>query len=326
MIVELVSSLFDDNSKFQKLNHLFIFFEIGKHKLYLEDDISESEWILSNMHLKSFCELGYKDSVYIPKKDIQLKIESDNNLDYNIYSLEDGYVFLENNLIIFVENASSDRLFLNALFKNLLPESKRINDAISNRWLNIIGPGGKNEIIKAINNELRRYRGEKSPNDIFLRAIVIIDSDKKHPNDEIGSEQKKIVEYCLEKSIDCHILAKREIENYVPNESFENLLSFPVSVEYIKLTNEQSSFYDLEKGFGNKNLNTLDVQIQTLFKSIGEKEEGILRKGFISIDKFSPKKEIPNLFKHKNTNRKTLIDKCSNNELLDIIDKINQFL
>ena len=103
MIVELDSSLFDDSLKFQKLNHLFVFFEEGRHKLYLREDISNTQWLLSNNHLREFCEAAYKDSIYVPKGDIQLFINLQNNIASKIYSLEDGYIYLQNNLIIFVE-------------------------------------------------------------------------------------------------------------------------------------------------------------------------------------------------------------------------------
>lgn len=326
MIVELDLSLFNNDLNFQKLNHLFVFFETGKHIIYSNDDISQTQWILSNNHYQSFCEMVYKDSVYMNKKDVQLKIEHENDISSKIYSLEDAYIYIQNNLIIFVENATSDRLFLNSIFKNFMPECEKINFAFRNRWIELNGPGGKNEIKKAINNKLRKFRTEKSCNDIYLRAIVIIDSDKKFPDDDIGNSQIEIEAYCLEKKISCHILNKREIENYIPVEAFQELSNHKIVEEYKKLTNDQSSFYDLEKGFKNKNLNAHDEQIQVLFKNIGTKEEGILRRGFESIGDFNPKQQLPLLFNHKNTNRETLTNKCGNNELLDIIAMINKLL
>ncbi len=326
MIVELDLNLFNDDLKFQKLNHLFVFFETGKHIIYLKDDISQTQWVLSNNHHKSLCEMSYKDSAYIQKKDVQLKIKHENDISSKIYSLEDGYIYLQNELIIFVENATSDRLFLNSIFKKFVPECENINFALRNRWIKLIGPGGKNEIKKAINNELRIFRSEKSCNDIYLRAIVIIDSDKKFPHDNIGFSQKEIKDYCLEKNIICHILNKREIENYIPIEAFQDISNYPIVEEYKRLTNDQSSFYDLEEGFKNKNLNTLDEHIQGLFNNIGTKEEGILRRGFNSIEGYNPKQLLPLLFNHKNTNRETLTAKCGNNELLDIIAIINKLL
>lgn len=325
MIVELDSSLFNNNLNFQKLNHLFVFFETGKHTLYLNEDISLSQWVISNNYFKSFCEISYKDSAYIQKKDIQLKIDLENNIKSKIYSLHDGYLYLENNLIIFVENATSDRLFLNSIFKNFIPECDNINIAIRNRWINIIGPGGKNEIKKTINNELRKYRSEKSCNDIYVRAIVIIDSDKKFPDDDIGKAQIELEQYCVDKNIVCHILSKREIENYIPFEAFEHLSDKSIVKEYKKLTNEQSSFYDLEKGFGVKLENQKD-EIKELFRGINVTQEGILRDGFKSIDGFNPKQEIPKLFNNKNISRKSLADKCDDNELLEIINEINKLL
>lgn len=322
MITELEADLFSNPDNFTKLNHLFVFFEKGKHEMFLSVDVSESDWI-DNKSKKDFCETVFKNSAYINPKNIDLKIKSEEDVENRVYSLKDGYIYLENNLIIFVENGTSDRYFLHSLFLNFKPESEKIIEAIKNRWLEYDSAGGKNEIIKRLESELRKFRTETLKNEKYLRAVVIIDSDKKFKGEKLGGPQQKILDYCAEKNIKCHILEKREIENYLPLEALEDLPNNPNIIEaYSQLNSEQQSYYDLEKGFNGPLKNTAQ-EVQDLFDDIPVANMTALRNGFRSI---IDKNDIPPLFRHKNVTRDTLISKCNSNELLDIIEAINNLL
>lgn len=333
MIVQINSAVFNEDSNFKKLNHMFVFFEDEKHTLFLNEDISESKWVNSTSKItREFCEVEFKNSIYHSKKKVNLKINNYNDISNNIYSVLDAYILLQNIPIIFVENASSDGLFLSCIFNNFT-ECEKIKRNYKNRWLEIRGVGGKNEFIKEINNELRKFRKEKLPNEKYLRAVLIIDSDKKYPQENLSERHKLIKNYCDEKEIKFHVLEKREIESYLPVEAFTN---FPHKHEiinsYLSLDNIQQSYYDFQNGFDGKNISTLDVNIQNLYREILPQDEKHLRVGFDKSikNKFSSKKFLPQLFKQSYVTRINLLEKCKKQEdpeeLLKIIKKLEHLL
>lgn len=332
MIVHINSAVFDEDSNFQKLNHMFAFFEDEKHTLFLNEDISETKWVNSTSKItREFCEVEFKNSIYSSEKKVNLRIDNENDVENDIYSVLDAYILLQNNPIIFVENASSDGLFLSSIFNNFT-ECDRVKKNIKKRWIELKGVGGKNEFIKEINNELKKYSYEKLPSERYLRAIVIIDSDKKYPSESLSETHNLIKNYCDAKRIKYHVLEKREIENYLPVEVFTN---FPhdhaIVSSYINLTSVQQSYYDLQNGFKRKSISSLDKNVQDLFKGISTTDEKHLRIGFDgSIKGFSSKKEFPPLFKHPNISRKTLLKNCelqeNPEEIIEIIKKLEHLL
>lgn len=333
MIVHLNAEIFELESNFQTLNHLFGLFENGKHRAYINEDVTKSKWFSdANKITKTFCEVEFKNSAWIPVKDIQIKLENENDQNRAIYSVHDGNILLQNNLMIFIENGTSDRLFLKAIFDNFV-ECSEIQKGFKYRWIEFIGAGGKNEIIKEINNELRKYRIEVLPNEKYIRAIVILDSDRRYPNENLSESHNNLEKFCSEKNIKCHILEKREMENYIPIEAFEDFdhSNQTIMISYRELSDVQQSYYDFQDGFKQKKLNTLDEGIQNLYNDLTPASEGILRVGFDkSIPNFYSKKELPQLFKHRNVNRETLMKRCNSQndkkELISIIDKINKLL
>lgn len=333
MTVQLNSTVFQEDSNFQKLNHMFAFFENGKHDLFLNEDISETNWVsITSKITKEFCEIQFKNSAYSFGTEVNLRINNENDLDNDIYSVSDGYILLQNNPIIFVENETSDGFFLSSIFNNFR-ECEKIKSLIKNRWVEIRGVGGKNEFIKGINNELRKFRKENLPNEKYLRAVLIIDSDRKYPKENLSERHNKIEEYCNEKKIRFHVLEKREIENYLPVEVFTD---FPYKHEivnsFLNLDNIQQSYYDFENGFDGKNISTLDINIQNLYKGISTKDEKHLRVGFNKSikNKFSSKKALPQLFRHTNISRTNLLEKCEKQEdpqeIIKIIKKLEHLL
>ncbi|MDQ6531063.1 hypothetical protein [Flavobacterium sp. LHD-85] len=332
MIVHINSAAFNVESNFQKLNHMFAFFEDEKHTLFLNEDISESEWVNNASKItKKFCEIEFKNGAYSIEAEVDLRIGNENDLENNIYSVFDGYILLQNNPIIFVENATSDGLFLYSIFNNFT-ECDKINKNFKNRWIEVRGVGGKNEFKKGINNELRKFRKENLPNEKYLRAIVIVDSDKKYPHESLSNTHNDIINYCNEKKIKYHVLEKREIENYLPIEVFNDFPhNHPIVKSYLNLNSKQQSYYDFQDGFKGRAIKTFDINIQDLFAGISTDDEKYLRVGFDrSIKDFFSKKAFPLLFKHARISRETLLKNCNMQndpeELIQIIKKLEHLL
>ncbi len=90
----------------------------------------------------------------------------------------------------------------------------------------------------------------------------------------------KLEAFCAENGISCHILSKREIENYLPFDALETLNLNNMLDIFKKLKPEQQDFYDMEKGFYGKN--EIPTDCEGLWGDIDKKTDTFqqLRKGF----------------------------------------------
>jgi len=57
----------------------------------------------------------------------------------------------------------------------------------------------------------------------YLRCFVLVDSDKKFPNDTTKQNRVNLFQFLDSLGIPYHELEKREMENYLPDEVFETI-------------------------------------------------------------------------------------------------------
>lgn len=310
----------------------------GRHEAVFPDDIEtiqQSDWFggLGQRTGHFFVEL-YEKSVSrnfysTPTANIFIVPNSKDRAG-NEFSLEDGIYYLEQPAIVLLENVLYDRPFINAILRTF--KATTILEAKDKGWLKYQGAGGTNMIINTINATLAE-NPRKNPTK-FLRTLVIIDSDKKSLEELLGNTQQNIADFCIEHSISYHILYKREIENYLPDVLMRQL---PTELQnaiqaFCRLSEEQRDFYDLEKGFHNKNKG--HKNIPSIFETLTEPQHNLLRKGFHRTGKsekvtYIAKQQLPLLFDSQNLTKKDLTDRIkhqNNQELSTIIEKIKQLL
>jgi hypothetical protein len=164
--------------------------------------------------------------------------------------------------------------------------------------------------------------------------MVLIDSDKEFETTETKPDRVRLFSFLKENGIPYHELEKREIENYLPDEVLESIPEIDAYIQtYLQLSPKQKDYFDLENGFGNKNLNSFPKEIQELYSNLDEKAIGILRKG-MSIKSFEEngfKSEFPKLFADEKVTQETLKARTVHqskdpNELQTILDKITEQL
>ncbi len=161
-----------------------------------------------------------------------------------------------------------------------------------------------------------------------MRCFVILDSDRYYFAMPLKPDKKKVEDYLIAHTIPNHILEKREMENYMPdivlrtfNDDYLNL--------YLKLTNLQKDYFDLQKGF-NKNRSDKDfnINILSLYANISENDWRILKNGI----KLSPydksfKSEFPKLFETSPLiDKQSLLSRADSMELQEILNKIAALL
>jgi hypothetical protein len=181
-------------------------------------------------------------------------------------------------LYVLVENRYSDGLFLETILEYLAPKrlSKFLQDCQRTPW-RCDSVGGTGQLPRLIRNHADEMKAKKLP----PRAVAFTDSDGRFPGD-ISEKAKKIKEACEQIGIDCLILSKRSIENYIPDEvlcawakEVDNEAALPRIEVICHLTKEQRDHLAMKQPFRPQNFNQ---QEQELFANMPDDDVKIMRK------------------------------------------------
>ncbi len=186
---------------------------------------------------------------------------------------EDATRLAEEPLVILVENRISDGAFVKRavveLDKSLHRLWRRPGEPV--RFDSLGGTGQMPEEI-----ERRTQRQQYRP-----RLVVVIDSDRKGPNDTDSAKAAELRHKCEELNVSCWVLAKREAENYLPR----ILLSQRQDVgadhaqlvqAWDRLNDAQKNFIDMKDGLPE----ALSAIEHELFDGLSSTDREILSKGF----------------------------------------------
>ena len=329
MIVQIESSIYNSPKHFDVLDQIVPIFQTGKHIWDINDNpdiIIESEWMkiddAGNRQRKRVDDLlkTAVKSLYIGKKQkrekFTISIEENAKDDFS-YEPAIALLLLLDSVYIIVENSNSDKIFLEAIANAY--KYDEIRNAIEQGWIKFDTEGGKGGIIRRI--EFHQQKNFKP------RLFVLLDSDKEFPKDTHKAEKEEY--FCKENDVNCHILYKRAIENYIPDEAFniQNAELNEIIKVYCLLNDDQKDFFDLKKGFYNKGI--LPKNQTKLFEGISSKNPVFkaLRKGF-NVRDFSVNNLYTFFKDNSNITKKTLDKRCINNkeELEHILNKISNLL
>ena len=339
MNVYLSTEIFQDTDNHEDLDHLIRLVTMGRHELILKTEseiqaILDSEWanglrINTGSFFSMLIDQIYKRLAYEkPIEDI-IVVNQDADETSKKYLLKNAMIYLTQPVSIILENSHYDKFFLDALFKNFVNRSRKINRAVKGYYLEFVNAGGKNNIPHLINDYIKKY--EPLTNSLYyLRSCVIIDSDKQYPT--MITPNQNIVKVCNDNNIPIHVLHKREVENYLPIEFADpadgNLTNYYNS--YISLSEDQKDFIDLKEGFKNKgNLDDFPVQVQELFENLAQGDFERLRDGF-KVPGLNSTQFLCPLFESKWVSQETLKHRCGSQpdpeELEHILELINSLL
>ncbi|MCU0468570.1 MAG: hypothetical protein MUF58_08210 [Arcicella sp.] len=309
-----------------------------RHFLFIGDNenytvIKESEWY---KHLR----LSHKEeidsqvvaSLNIGRNKKKLLIS---NQETTAFSLIEAHEILHKPLTVILENMDYDRYFIDALIKNFKELGQKIKKYYDNGWLTYINGGGSN-IVNVINGLKDRFEKNKSDfpkeSQTYLRTLIIIDSDKRFPTNQEVAGDKMATLAIIKQNSDYHVTQKREIENYLPDEIFNEIVGNDnFKRAYLKLKPIQKDFFDLEKGLPDKNFDQLEEELRNLYHDIEEADKKTFRKESMQFLKIDGKKDnfkarFPMLFESKNITRKNLEARANSKELEIILQKINDLL
>ena len=232
------------------------------------DDINAD--ILSATLLASLMDSSLKTRYEKRNCDCTIAIGGEKELKKKVFSLNESCDYLSSTAVIMVEDKINDGRFIRAIERIFDPDLdfERLVDSSIVRFENAGGSGDKRQI----EDELKRHNYASK----YLRCVVIVDSDKRFPSDtrkeKIHKENRLYYEGT---GVGYHVLEKRAMENYMPDEVFQTKrLEFgKLWVDaYLNLSAEQKDYLDISKGFMkdiptglSKQLNSLPQGMQILF-------------------------------------------------------------
>ncbi len=262
-----------------------------------------------------------------------------NTDNQNHFSPDEAFEILNQIFEIVLENGENDVYFINALTRTFKKKGKLIAKHWKEGCLKF-GMGGGSAITNVINEGKRRFESDKDkfPKESYryLRYFVLVDSDRTFQNEKLKKDKENLVAFLNQNQIQHHVLEKREMENYLPDEAFSEIENNDDYLSaYLELTPIQKDYVDIEKGFSDKNFDQLPPEVKKLYRDVSEPNKKILRKNQLNfrgedgVPK-SFKSEFPKLFDSEKVTQERLLFRTQHqqnpNELQDILEKITKFL
>ena len=181
------------------------------------------------------------------------------NSTFNQFNIEEAIRFFNQPISIILENSLNDQYFISAIIHHFdsLGETKR---HLENGWIQFENAGGCSNIQNFIMGKLQSFNNLTikygKQNNLYLRCFVVLDSDKEYPTMANKPAYDKLFPFLTDNCIPSHILEKREMENYMPDDVFDDIATSPDLRKwfdvYVNLTEQQKDYLDNEKGFTKK--------------------------------------------------------------------------
>lgn len=140
---------------------------------------------------------------------------------------------------VIVEDAHSDGAWIKLVADNLRPQLAQLASGTS-PCLQFHHAGGIGQIPGEIERVATRYQNSRQDVHWPLRVVVISDSDAKLPGVE-STQARAVRQAAARAGADVHVLQKRTIENYVPDDTL---------IEYANIRRSSRPAADYIAGFG----------------------------------------------------------------------------
>jgi hypothetical protein len=337
MRIEIKKDIFESND-FKSLNYLVqICTYKGRYDLFV--DMSQVSGNILYQKLdeddKEILENSFNSSIQSSfNSNIYVTTQSNNTNEFN---MEEAIRYLIQPVSLILENSLNDAYFIQALVR-CFPNTTKIQKHLANNWLQFENAGGCDNIRNFIEGKLQSFNNLSKPNYEYLRCFVLMDSDKKFQNQLLEGSQKITLRDLVRNNIAKHFLRKRCMENYLPDEVFDEINDRNcrnwISI-YKTLSSEQKDFLNFSKGFSKKdNDGTPKVarinqssEVRDLYINLSENDYNTLDDG-IQLTSF--KDNFPKLFNNTKVTKENLLRRTSHQkrprELQEILDKITKLL
>ena len=302
---------------------------------------------------------GQYEASFISGKNINFtyKVSNEKSTASKEFNLQQALRYFNTPVFLVIENSLNDSYFLKSVFQFFDVEyskDSRILEFIDNDWIQFVNAGGWANIknyIEGRKKSLEKFCSLYGKNEYdFIRYFVLMDSDKNYPT-EILPERERLKTELESVGIKVHILNKRAMENYIPDEVIENLPQIhqkyipfiPWINSYKTLSTDQKNFLNYRKGFPKKRIFDGEREIVVNKERLEQLQEIIDHypitlisdTNYVILDNgFHPPKfkdEFPKLFENNHyVYKNSLLNKeggsNEENEFKEIILKINSLL
>jgi hypothetical protein len=333
MIVEIKKDIFE-SSDFKELNYLVhILTYKNRYELFIELSIISTcdNYTKLDYNDKEYIEATYNKAVIESKFDKQPNYFVSDTNSNNSFNIDESIRFFNQPISIVLENSLNDHYFIIAIIEHF-DTTGNVKKHLKEGWIQFENSGGCTNTENFIEGKLQSFNNLACTNNKnchdYLRCFVVLDSDKTHSSS--SKNHQNVLGFLKKNNVPNHVLEKRCMENYMPDEVFEDISKKEELLFWFKayqyLNKEQKDFLNINQGFGKKILkkDDLDIQIKELYLTVSDCNFEKLNSGF-KLENF--KTEFPkNFSSHHMINKFTLNKRCVTNELEQIFQKIEKLL
>ncbi len=193
-------------------------------------------------------ELAYTITASADAADCEVAMNGETEDELKIFSPAEAIVYLLQPLSVILENGLNDAHFMKAIFQ-CFDSSGELMHRVDEGWIRFENAGGCMNVKNFLTARMRTF-GDKQK---FLNCYVVLDGDRRYPTDPEPDKKYKKLKKSLEAwGVGYHVLEKRCMENYMPDEavsSFANAGTQAWITAYHTLTSEQKDFFSAAEGF-----------------------------------------------------------------------------
>lgn len=180
--------------------------------------------------------------------DCEVKTGGEAEYTQRVFSTEEAIMYLLQPLSVILENGLNDSHFMNAVFR-LFDATGVLTRYVEEGWIRYENAGGCMNVKNFLKARIQQFAGKQK----FLRCFVLLDGDRRYPTDGKAEEKyKKLKEQLDAWHVGYHVLEKRCMENYLPDEAMRAVAGTEFKEwfnAYIALTPEQKDFLSIAEGF-----------------------------------------------------------------------------
>lgn len=349
MVIEFTPDVFEIKD-FKAFNHLFQlctirdryeivtdYVKIAGSSVFKRMDFEDQELIIRNFD----AQMTKQDST---KKNGSNLTKADYYIDpnptefTNVFNLEEATVFFNQKISIILENSLNDSHFIKAIIEHF-DSAGSLKLHLRNKWFTFENAGGCTNVENFVNGKLDEFQALPKDAKYYFRGFVLLDSDRESPDQHINHKHGKLLKFLKTLDIPFHVLEKRMMENYMPDEVIDTYSEpglRPWINAYLFLSPEQKDFLAYVKGFSKKDKagfpskrrNELEPHVVKLYSGVSDKNFDILDLAFKLADfkEVFPLNFTGSPLINPASLSKKLTHQKDNDEFNTILSKINKLI
>ncbi|WP_278551775.1 hypothetical protein [Elizabethkingia bruuniana] len=354
MWIKIAKDIFE-NADFKGLNYIYSVLSwfpktIPRYKIFIDQQTVEQTenyqiFVKSDLNFKNLIDQQFNEFIQSQPSNSKVDYIVTNQKGINCFNIEESIRYFSQPISIILENNKNDAYFIKAII-NHFDSSNILAEYLENGWIKFENAGGCSNVKNFIEGELKAFEDIASRNQKetfhYYKAFVLLDSDLEFPSQNQKPQYTTLIDYL--KTIDIgsekfHLLEKRMMENYMPDEVFlalrdeyrskngkKELLAWISS--YLSLTDEQKDFINIKDGFSKeknvKGERIIKPEVKYLYSTVVGQNYTNIDNGFRYPDF---KNSFSELFhKSDRINKASLKRRANSEELTIILQKIKKLI